>query len=71
MVVRAYQLVAMSHINQLVYLSGVDQMVATHDGLVLCSGHLGIVVAIHLDQATAVDMEKTSLTQRLANIRIV
>ena len=59
------------HINQLVYLSGIDQMVATHEGLILRKGHGGVVKVIHSYQTAAVDMVEASLSQRLAYIRIV
>ena len=56
MVVRAHQLVTIRYINQLVYLSGIDQMVTAHDGFVLRDRRWHIVEVIHLNQTAALDV---------------
>ena len=71
MMVGTHQLVLFSHLDQLVDLSGIHQMVASHDGLVFRDGRQDIIEVIQLYQATAVDVVETGLTQCLADVRVV
>ena len=71
MAVVSRQLVFIRHLEDFVYLSGIDQMVTTHDRLVLRDRHRDIVEMIHLDQAAAANVEESGLAQRLADIGIV
>ena len=66
-----HQLVFQSHIDDLVNLSGIDQMVAAHDGLILHDGRCYIVEMVQLNQATAFYVEQTCLAQRLTDVRVV
>ena len=71
MVVGAHQLVAHRHLYQLVYLSGIDQMVTTQNGLVLHNWRRSIVEVIQIYQTAALDVDETSLAQCLSDIGIV
>ena len=71
MMVGTHQLVVLRHLQNLVDLSGIYQMVTSHDNLVLIDGRRDIVEVIHFYQATAIDMKKIGLGERLTDIRIV
>ena len=65
------ELVGDGHLVEVVYLSGVYKQVAAHDGLVLGDGRGSLVEVVHLYQAAALDVVKTSLGQRLSDVGIV
>ena len=69
--VRTHQLVVIGHLDNLVNLSGVNQVVATHDRLVLGDRGGDVVEVVHLDKTTALDAVDASLAQCLADIRVV
>ncbi len=69
--VGTHQLVALSHVDNFVYLSCINQMVATHDGLVLYDRRRHVVEVIQAYQATTLDVEQAGLTYRLTDMGIV
>ena len=69
--VGTHQPMANRQIQQFINLSGIDQMVATHDGFVLADGRRHIVEVILFYQATTFDMVQSCLTQCLTDIRVV
>ena len=63
MVVGTYQLVTFCHLYQLIYLSSIHQMIASHNELVLRDGRWHIIVVVHLYQAATFYVEQARLTQ--------
>ena len=71
MVVGSHQLVVFRYLYQFVYLSGIHQMVSTHNRLVLRDGRWDIVKVIQCYQAATLNVVQSGLIQCLADVRVV
>ena len=71
MMVGTHKFVVHGHLDNLINLSGINIMVATHDGFVLVNGAWHIIVVIHLNKATTFDIVYACFAQCLADIGIV